>query len=356
MQNPFSTTFSKLPEYTYIPTEEPREIIENFSYESPTESVYKITGIRGSGKTVILANIHDKIRSKEFADNGWIVYSLNPGRDMLVQFAAALNSEKFIRERAKSISLNLSASVFGTGGGVGFSKQPDDRFFDVGVEIGKMLEVVRELHKKILICVDDVSKTQDMVVFAHEFSGWLFSGFPVYFVCTGLYENVMELGNTKNLTFFRRGTTVATKPLNYIRMSEMYKSRLSVDADTSKKMASITRGYAYAFQQLGAIYFRRGNDASFEEMIDELKSELFAYSYEKIWEELSGEDRFLASLLTAKEEYKREEVLSLMGDKSKGYSVYRDRLLKRGVITGRQGYIGLNPPFFAEYVREYGMI
>lgn len=66
-----------------------------------------------------------------------------------------------------------------------------------------------------------------------------------------------------------------------------------------------------------------------------------------------GEDRFLASLLVDKEEYKREEVLKLMGDKAKSYSVYRDRLLKRGVISARQGYIGLNPPFFADYVKEY---
>ena len=52
MQNPFTTTFSKTPEYTYIHTEKTEEILENFVYENPSESVYKITGVRGSGKTV----------------------------------------------------------------------------------------------------------------------------------------------------------------------------------------------------------------------------------------------------------------------------------------------------------------
>ena len=56
-QNPFSTTFSKVPEYTYIMTEEPGEILENFSYSSPSEAVYKITGLRGSGKTVIMGEV-----------------------------------------------------------------------------------------------------------------------------------------------------------------------------------------------------------------------------------------------------------------------------------------------------------
>ena len=34
MQNPFTTTFSKTPEYTYIHTEKTEEILENFVYEN----------------------------------------------------------------------------------------------------------------------------------------------------------------------------------------------------------------------------------------------------------------------------------------------------------------------------------
>ncbi len=354
MQNPFSTTFSRFPEYTYISTMEPLEIVDNFSYDRPSEAVYKITGIRGSGKTVILAGVQEKIKSKPFVDNGWCVYTLNPSRNMLKQFAAYLYNEKFIKDSVKSRSISLSASFLGTGGGIGYSKEEDDKYFDIGIEIRKMLDVVKKKNKKILICVDEVSKTQDMVVFALEFGGWLISDYPVFFVCTGLYENVMEIGNVKNLTFFRRGTTVETKPLNFIRMSEMYKEKLGVDSDTAKDMAEITNGYAYAFQQLGALYFKNGKNESLERIVDELKSELFSYSYEKIWEELSREDRFLASLLTEKKDYKRNEILELMGEKSGNYSVYRDRLLKRGIITSKHGYIGLNPPFFSDYIREYG--
>lgn len=354
MQNPFSTTFSKFPENTYISTNEPREMIENFSYDNPSESVYKITGIRGSGKTVIMASVQEELRSEENAKKGWLVYTLNPTRDMLHQFAAYLYSEKIIKESIKSKSISISASVLGTGGGIGVSKEQDDRFFDPGVEIRKMLDVIKKKNKKILICIDEVSKTSAMTVFALEFGGWLISGYPVYIVCTGLYENVLELGNIKNLTFFRRGTTIETKPLSFIKMSEMYSSKLNVDIDTAKKMATITNGYAYAFQQLGALYFKKGKKSSLDSIVEELKSELFSYSYEKIWEELTDEDRFLASLITEKDEYKRDEVLSLMGDKSGNYSVYRDRLLKRGVILARQGYIRLNPPFFAEYIQKYG--
>ena len=59
MQNPFTTTFSKTPKNTYIHTDQTDEILENFVYEHPSESVYKVTGVRGSGKTVILAKVED---------------------------------------------------------------------------------------------------------------------------------------------------------------------------------------------------------------------------------------------------------------------------------------------------------
>ncbi len=56
--------------------------------------------------------------------------------------------------------------------------------------------------------------------------------------------------------------------------------------------------------------------------------------------------------MTEKEEYKREEVLKLMGEKSKLLYV-QDRLIKRGILNSRQGYISLALPYFGEYIKEY---
>ena len=65
MQNPFTTTFSKTPGNTHsIHTEKTEEILENFIYDNPSESVYKITGVRGSGKTVILAKGGGRIKNQ----------------------------------------------------------------------------------------------------------------------------------------------------------------------------------------------------------------------------------------------------------------------------------------------------
>lgn len=353
MQNPFTTTFSKTPEYTYIDTEKAEEILENFSYDSPSESVYKITGVRGSGKTVLLAKVEEELRSGIYKADNWLIFDVNPTRDILGQIAAMLVKEGFGGKTKSGTGVNLSATVLGTGGGFGFSSEKNMEFFDIGVEVEKMIQQVQKKNKKILIGIDEVSKSDEMVKFASEYGRWLRAGYPVYFVCTGLYENIQELSNVKNLTFFRRATTIKTEPLNMIRMSEMYKSKLNVESAQAVQMAKLTKGYAYAFQELGVLCFKKKDEESFEDILFKLKAELFAYSYEKIWEEMTEMDRFVASLLTEKEEYKREEVLKLMGDKSGSYSMYRDRLLKRGILNSRQGYISFALPFFAEYIKEY---
>lgn len=352
MQNPFTTTFSKIPDQSYIVTDQTAEIIENFSYNSPSESVYKITGVRGSGKTVLLAKIEEELLNDEHRNDGWLVYRLAPTRDMLKQLASFLSKEGYIKERSKSKSVNVSANILGTGGGIGLSKTENEDFNDIGVELDGMLKKSTEKGKKILVGIDEVSKTEYMIEFAAEFGKWLRAGYSIYMVCTGLYENIKQVYNVKNLTFFRRATTIKTEPLNYVRMTEMYKRRLGIDANMAKQLAGLTKGYPYAFQKLGILYFSKGKKYSLDDLTEDLKSELFSYSYEKIWEELSNEDRALISLLTDKDEYKREEILKIM-EKPDNYSAYRDRLLKRGLITAKQGYISLALPFFGDYVKEY---
>ena len=161
MQNPFTTTFSKTPEYTYIHTEKTEEILENFVYENPSESVYKITGVRGSGKTVILAKVEEELKNNENRYINWLVFDVNPTRDILEQIAAMLVKAGFGSEEKKTT-----------------------------VEVEEMIQNVQKKGKKILIGIDEVSKSEEMIKFASEYGRWLRAGYPVYFVCTGLYENI----------------------------------------------------------------------------------------------------------------------------------------------------------------------
>lgn len=102
MQNPFTTTFSKTPEYTYIHTEKTEEILENFVYENPSESVYKITGVRGSGKTVILAKVEEELKNNENRYINWLCLMMNPTRDILEQIAGNVSQSRFRFRREKN--------------------------------------------------------------------------------------------------------------------------------------------------------------------------------------------------------------------------------------------------------------
>ena len=352
MQNPFTTTFSKIPSDTYIPTEQVASVLENFSYDNPSESVFKITGVRGSGKTVLLGKIEQEIQRADEGFGNWIVCRLSPARNLLLQMASFLAKEGFLAPGKKNRSFNLSASILGTGGGFGISSEKQERPFDLGIEVESMIVQAAGKNKKILIGIDEVSKTAEMEIFALEFGKWLRAGYPVYLVCTGLYENMEQLANVRNLTFFRRATTIQTGPLNLIRMTEMYKNKLSVPTETAKMMAEITKGYAYAFQELGVLAFRRKDTETLDDVFQMLRAELYSYAYEKIWEESSDQERKILGVLSDSKEFSRQEILCTM-ENPQNYSVYRDRLIRKGLINSRRGFISLALPFFGTYIEEY---
>ena len=65
MQNPFTLTFGKSP---LEPVERPvqtNEIIEAFTADPINQQMFIITGVRGSGKTVMMTEISHRLRKKE---------------------------------------------------------------------------------------------------------------------------------------------------------------------------------------------------------------------------------------------------------------------------------------------------
>ncbi len=109
MQNPFTLTFGKSP---LEPVERPvqtNEIVDAFTAESVNQQMFIITGVRGSGKTVMMTEIARRLREKE----NWVVIELNPSTDLLQAMLAKLNSNKVCAAIIKSAKIDLS--FFGLG-------------------------------------------------------------------------------------------------------------------------------------------------------------------------------------------------------------------------------------------------
>lgn len=192
MQNPFTLTFGKSP---LEPVERPvqtNEIVDAFTAESVNQQMFIITGVRGSGKTVMMTEIARRLREKE----NWVVIELNPSTDLLQAMLAKLNSNKVCAAIIKSAKIDLSFFGFG----VAIEGVP--AITDAETAIITILEKMKKSGKRLLVTIDEVTNNDFMKVFAGSFQIFVRQDLPVFLLATGLYENIDELQNEKNLTFY----------------------------------------------------------------------------------------------------------------------------------------------------------
>ena len=88
-KNPFSLSFGKEPVSLINRNVQSYEIIDTFEDENPAYQVCMITGVRGSGKTVMLTEINKTFRAEE----DWIVIDLNPHVSEYYDHGAVIEGE-----------------------------------------------------------------------------------------------------------------------------------------------------------------------------------------------------------------------------------------------------------------------
>lgn len=257
MQNPFTLTFGKSP---LEPVERPlptMEIVDTFTAETVNQQMFIITGVQGSGKTVMMTEIARRLRERE----DWVVIELNPATDLLQGMLAKLNSNKVCAAIIKSAKIDLSFFGFG----VAIEGVPP--LTDTETAIITILEKLKKQDKRLLITIDEVTNNDYMKVFAGSFQIFVRQDLPVFLLATGLYENIDELQNEKNLTFLFRAPKIQLKPLNQQAVMNKYKNIFQIDQDVAKQMAELTRGYPFAFQVLG--YLTWNHSGHYEAVLEE---------------------------------------------------------------------------------------
>ncbi|MBR5376402.1 MAG: ATP-binding protein [Lachnospiraceae bacterium] len=340
-KNPYNLVFGKEPLQNISRAAQMSEILENFDEDPAPQQIYMITGIRGSGKTVFMTEIAKELKK----DDKWIVVELNPAGKLLENLAESLASENNLARMFQNAKINLS--LFG----IGLEVKGNVPVSSIQVALSKMLESIKKHGKKVLICIDEVSVTGSMKEFAGAFQIFLRQDLPVFLLMTGLYENINNLQNEDNLTFLYRAPKVFLKPLNLMTISENYRKIFEIDRDSAMKMAKLTKGYPFAFQVLGHFTWKNGKDPG--KALPQVKQYLEDYVYEKLWSEMSEGDKKLAYGVAGSGNGKAKDIKTISGMSDNEYSVYRDRLVKRGILDGRtHGYVEFTLPMFEEYV-EY---
>ncbi len=342
MNNPFSLSFGMRPAELIERPLQAAEIVDSFLSEYANQRTFMITGVRGSGKTVLMTDIAARFKERE----DWTVIALSPETDMIHSLAAKLSNIRKYVELFRDAKINLSFW------GMGLEIDGEPPITDDETAVLRMLQSIKNKGGHVLITVDEVTNSEYLKKFAAAYQILLREEMPLFLLMTGLYENVYDLQNEKSLTFLYRAPKIQLKPLNYPAIAAAYRNVLGVDNTRAMEMSKLTRGYAFAFQVLGYFTFKEPN-RDYQKVIDKYRLYLDEFVYEKLWSELSNKDREIVICMA---ETCKESVIDIrehLSMDSNEFSKYRLRLVRKGIVDGStRGRLTFTLPLFREFILD----
>ncbi len=340
-----------------IETHESDEIIANFESDESYKYVYKIVGLRGSGKSVEYSIVMNHFRKQ----TKWLVYSLSAGGNPTQTLISLLSKEKFIDDKSVTRAVGGSASVSGNipvlsaNGNINtsISIKENEHYYSDEAELKAMLEQTKQHGYKILIGIDDIAKTEEMVRFLSILGTIIIEpNANVRFICTGLSKNIEDFVNVPHLSFFVRNEAVKIKPLDLHSIAYKYHQLLDVSVDNAIELAKFTKGYAYGYQVLGEVCFKQKKAAVDEEVIFEF-DEGIGSQYDLLWTTLTEAEKELIKIIVNTDSGKVAEIKQKMDNES-GFTSLRDRLMKKHMLISQsRGTVIVPLPRFKEYVNNW---
>jgi len=337
--NPFDISFSKSPVENIERYAQIQTVIDAFTADTITNQLFLLTGVRGAGKTVLMNQIANRLEK----DRDWIVVRLNPEMNLLQSLGAKLSDNSFCSGLFRKAKIGVS--VFGIS--LEISDTAQNPNLELTVE--KMLKAIKKSGKRLLITIDEVMNSPQIRVFAASFQIFLGQELPVFLLMTGLYENVEDLKNEKNMTFLYRAPRIEMTPLNLDMIATRYMDIFNLEADEARHMANLTKGYPFAFQALG--FARWNNKDDPESTMAEYRLLLEDFVYEKIWSELSSKDKYILNGIANCKDGRLNQINDYLGLKKDEINPYRKRLIKKGLVDGSEhGILRLKLPLFDIFI------
>ncbi|GAA3639576.1 ATP-binding protein [Lactobacillus hamsteri] len=355
--NPFDPNFGKIPKIYLGRQEIVNEVVESLKNGVGPYQTSLIYGMRGVGKTSLLADI-----TKTFEeDDGWIVVYLAMTNDLMTTLIQSIYQEANSSLR-KSLNKIEGVTFSALGFELGITVSDPHSTYQVLLE--EMLKKLKKAGKSLLIAIDEVKATEQVINLASIYQIMVLKKYPINIMMTGLPKNVSELQNNDVLTFLLRSGRIPLGPLNLFDVRFRYskafqRGNKKIDNEILTKVTQMTKGYAYAFQDLGYYLWQNSEDVidenTLEESLPEFKNDLFRNAYVKITNELSATDRKILLIMAKSNKeivdisYIREKL-----GKTPGYmSAYRRRLLDSQIIIDvGYGKIAFSLPFMKEFILE----
>lgn len=339
-KNPFSLSFGRIPPEYIVRSSVIDQVVETFTCEPVTIQNYMITGVRGSGKTVTMTAICERIKELDH----WMVIKISPLDDIL---DTLLKTLKTAGGKGKE-----STITFGTSH-LNISMKGTEQ--SVNAEIDGLLELFEKKQMSILVAIDEITDTPQMRKFSSALQMFITNNRPIYFIGTGLFEEIEKLKNVPNLTFLYRTPKITMEPLNIVAMAQTYQRIFDISDKQAGAMASMTKGYSYAFQVLGYLYWNEPGDFPTRSLLDKFDAQLADASYHRLWMDLSDMDRKVVMSIAGNEGGKTKDIAMQAEMDGNKFNQYRRRLKDHGIIDVSQyGKISFALPRFKEFVETYG--
>ena len=343
-RNPYAINFGKIPKQYISRDVVISEIVDALESEDMEEQAFKITGIRGTGKTVTLNSIEKEIKQ----DDKWIIVDLKSTADFTRDLIANLYMQRdFI---TSFVDANFNLSAFGIG--INLSKKSPASSLDV--VLMKLLQEIAKKKKRVLVTIDEVRKTDSLVDFIQGFQILIKNDMPIFLLTAGLYEDIENIENSDGLTFFLRASKYEMKPLSLDIIRESYKKTLKIDNSTAEVLSQYTMGYAFAYQAFGKYMWESDTKEIDDLLLSKVDYALSEKVYDKIWSELRNKEKWFLSFIVKKDTMPVSELLSITKQTHNDWSVPRQRLIEKGVIDRNlRGEIRIVLPRFREYVEKH---
>jgi len=320
-KNPFTLMYG-IPSLSIISRDEQiNKVVTSFTFNE-NNYMYLITGIRGTGKTVLLRRLYDIFSS----DDNWITIDLNPQGQIITSLANRLYDTSKSRKLLDGwkISINLPY--------ITLSKESNEQINDPELIAEKIIEKIAKSGKKVLITIDEVNITEPFKQFVNFYQSMIGKGLPLYLLMTGLKENVNAIINDNSMTFLTRAPKIELEPLSLPNIALEYKRIFDIPDGMSIEMAKLTNGYAFAYQVLGYLFYEKQEQIIDDELIQNYDAYLWKNGYNKFWSDLSKiEKKFMISMAYSSTGSK-DEIINQKIISSSNYSQYRRRLLEKGLI------------------------
>ncbi|WP_165173207.1 AAA family ATPase [Adlercreutzia sp. ZJ242] len=320
----------------------------------------RITGPRGSGKTVLLTELGDIARER-----GWSVVDETASEKLVSSLVAALGQRAASPEASVDFDLGVVKAHVGTGAVEDSSK------LTLREAMGRATSRRTGNPMGLLVTIDEVQDAaeSDMREIASAVQHLIRERKNVAFVFAGVTTGVMDLINGPALTFLRRAKAeeLGAIPLDEVSVAlraSIEKSGMRVSDAALDDMARATEGYAYLIQLVGYHVWRMARRHAGESLTITQED-----SSEGVKEALRDfnvavHETALADLPLKAVEYllamtcddgvsSTAEIADRLQTSPSSLTSYRRMLVKRQIIepTAR-GFVAFSIPYTREYLME----